>query len=121
MISQGIGMRMDNFLYFAIAQFAAENWGNVQMMVQLFDKQLGGLRDFVKRGVPGRELPFYSQWAAPCLTGLELSVLHPFGKEMAALFESCEGRCVDPEDNQGWFESAEWSGWRAQYGEGASS
>ena len=48
-------------------------------------------------------------------------MLHPFGKEMAALFESCEGRCVDPEDSQGWFESAEWSAWRAQFAEGVSS
>ena len=121
MISQGIGTRQDNFLFIAIVQFAAECWGNVQVMVQLFEKQLGGLREFVKRGVPGGELPLYCQFAAPCLTGLELSVLHPFGKGMAALFESCEGRCVDPEDSQGWFESAEWSGWRAQYGEGTSS
>ena len=121
MISQGIGMRQDPFLVFAIVQFAAECWGNVQMMVQLFEKQLGGMREFVKRGVPGGELPLYCQVTAPCLTGLELSVLHPFGKEMAALFESCEGRCVDPEDSQGWFESAEWSAFRAQYGEGVSS
>jgi hypothetical protein len=121
MISQGIGTRQDNFLYAAIAQFAAECWGDVQMMVQLFEKQLGGLREYAKRGVTGGEQPLYCQFAAPCLTGLELSVLHPFGKEMAALFESCEGRCVDPEDSQGWFESAEWSGWRAQYGEGVSS
>jgi hypothetical protein len=115
MASQGIGSRHDNFLFVAIAQFAAENWGNVQMMVQLFEKQLGGLREFVKRGVPGSELPAYCQFAAPCL------MLHPFGKEMAALFESCEGRCVDPEDSQGWFESAEWSAWRAQFAEGVSS
>jgi hypothetical protein len=77
MVSQGIGARQDNFIVQTIAQFVAECWGNVEVMAQLFEKQLAGLREFVKRGVPGRELAQYCQLAGPCPTGLELSVLQP--------------------------------------------
>jgi hypothetical protein len=56
-ILQGIVGKMDWYLMFSHVQGAAEYSGNVQQMVQLFEKQQGDMREFVKRGVPGMELP----------------------------------------------------------------
>jgi hypothetical protein len=120
-ISQGIGCRMDCCLYHPQAQGIAEYCGNVQQMVQLFDKQQGDMEDFVKRGVPGVEIVSYCFFAAHCFVGSNFKALHPFSKDVAALFESCEGRCTDPSDCEGWCESVDFSAWVARYGDGYSS
>ena len=79
-------------------------------MVQLFEKQLGVMREFFKRGVVGVDIAYYLCYTAPSFTGLELNVLHPFGKELSGLLGSCEGRCTDPSDCVEWFESSDqWS------------
>jgi hypothetical protein len=122
MISQGIGARMDCYLVsYGHAQSIAEYCGNVQQMVQLFNKQQGDMQEFVKRGVPGIELPFYCHFAAPCYTGLDLNALHPFGKSVVALFASCEGRCTNPSDCEEWYESADFSAWVQKNSRGHSS
>jgi hypothetical protein len=121
-ISQGIGMRYDIFLARPCAQGMAEHCGDVQQIVQIFQAQLGGMRKFIKRGVPGFELPMFMMLTG--YMGLELETLHPFGKEVAELLESCEGRCTDPSECKEWYESsAEFSAWRGNksYGEGRAS
>jgi hypothetical protein len=91
-------------------------------MVQLFEKQLDAMREFFKRGVVGEELHGYLCYTAPSFTGLELNVLHPFGKELSGLLGSCEGRCTDPSDCEEWFRSSDqWSAHRSRHGEGTSS
>jgi hypothetical protein len=52
-ISKAIGFRFECFVFSSIAHGAAEHCGDVQQMVQLFQKQLGALREFFKRGVVG--------------------------------------------------------------------
>jgi hypothetical protein len=121
-ISQAIGARFETFVMFPFAHGAAEYCGDVQQMVQLFEKQLGVMRECYKRGITGEEIACYLLWAAPSVTGLELNALHPFGKEQAGLLGSCEGRCTDPSDCEDWFESShQWSAQRARFGEGISS
>jgi hypothetical protein len=105
-ISQGIGARFDCCLYHPHAQSIAEYCGNVQQMVQLFEKQQGDVREFIKRGVPGLELPYYCTCTARCFAGSDFKALHPFGKNVVALFASCEGRCTDPSDCEEWYDSA---------------
>jgi hypothetical protein len=121
MISQGIGARFDMYLVHPHAQGAAEYSGNVQQMVQLFEKQQGDMRDFVKRGVPGVELPYYCYCAAFSFTGSNFKALHPFGKDLLTLFGSCEGQCTDPSDCEEWYESADFSVLVAHYPSGYSS
>jgi hypothetical protein len=121
MISQGIGARCDTSLYTVHARGVAEYCGDVQQMVQLFEKQVDGMREFIKRGAPGIELPCYFINVASSFTGLELNALHPFGNEIARLLESCEGRCIDPSQCEGWYGSADWGAFTARYGEGKSS
>jgi hypothetical protein len=121
MISQGTGSRSDVFIAAPCVQGLTEYCGDVQQMVQLFEKQLGAVQDFVKRGLPGVELPFYCFWTAPSFSGSELNALHPFGKKLAALLGSCDGRFTDPGDCEEWWGSADWSAFRALYGEGTSS
>jgi hypothetical protein len=121
-ISQGIGLRCDIFLIYPCAQSVAEHCGDVQQMVQTFQAQLGGMREFIKSGVPGMELPHFMLNTSSM--GLELEALHPFGKEVAELLESCKGRYTDPSECKEWYESsAEFSAWRAHkgYGEGRAS
>jgi hypothetical protein len=123
-ISQGIGLRYDTFLAYPCAQVVAEHCGDVQQMVQIFQPQLGGMRKFIESGVPGFELPSFLLYSSGSYTGLELEALHPFGKEVAKLLESCEGRYTDPSECKEWYESsAEFSAWRANksYGEGRAS
>jgi hypothetical protein len=60
-------------------------------------------------------------YAAPSCMGLELSVLHPFGKDMAALLESCEGQYTDPEDCKECYQSSDWKAYVSHNGEGRSS
>jgi hypothetical protein len=121
MISQGIGCRMDSYLFHPHARGAVEYSGNVQQMVQLFEKQQGDMREFVKRGVPGMELPYYCRDTAFSFTGSDFKALHPFGKDLLTLFESCEGQCTDPSDCEGWYESADYSVFVARYSGGTSS
>jgi hypothetical protein len=121
-ISKTTGFRLANFICHLFAQGVAEHCGDVQQMVQLFEKQLGAMREYYKRGVVGEDIRCYLVYVASSFTGLELNALHPFGKELAGLLESCEGRCTDPSDCEGWFESSnQWSHHRAKYGEGISS
>jgi hypothetical protein len=115
MISQGIGSRDDLYLSKPHAQGTAECSGNVQQMVQLFEKQQGDMREFIKRGVPGLELPLYCMCTAFSFTGSDFKALHPFGKDLLTLFGSCEGQCTDPSDCEGWYESADFSALVAQY------
>jgi hypothetical protein len=121
MISQGIGSRSDNSLCLTHARGLAEYCGDVQQMVQLFEKQLDGMRKFIKRGVPGMELPSYVLYAPSSFTGLELNALHTFGNEVAGLLETCEGRCTDPSECEGWYGSADWGAFTGRVGEGRSS
>jgi hypothetical protein len=121
-ISKAIGMKFEQLMAFSFAQGATEHCGDVQQMVQLFEKQLGAMREFFKRGVVGIELGYYLCLVAPSFTGLELNVLCPFGKELTGLLGSCEGQCTDPSDCEEWFTtSAQWSAHRARLGEGFSS
>jgi hypothetical protein len=121
-ISKTFGSRNEPFVFFSFPQGAAEHCGDVQQMVQLFEKQLGVMREYYKRGLTGEEVSCYLVWAAPSLTGLELNALHPFGKELVGLLGSCEGRCTDPSDCEDWIESShQWSVHRARWGEGISS
>jgi hypothetical protein len=121
-ISKAIGYRNECFVTFPVVQGAAEHCGDVQQMVQLFEKQLGAMREFFKRGVVGVDLAYYLCWVAPSFTDVELNVLHPFGKELAGLLGSCEGRCTDPSDCEEWFRSsAQWSAHRSRHGKGTSS
>jgi hypothetical protein len=121
MISQGLGGRLECYLIEPQAQGIAEYCGNMQQMVQLFEKQQGAIRDFVKRGVPGMELPIYCWYVSHCFVGSGFKALHPFGKDVAALFASCEGQCTDPSDCEEWYESADFSAWVAHYPNGYSS
>jgi hypothetical protein len=121
MITQGIGNRTDNFLIWLNARGVAEYCGDVQQMVQLFEKQLDGMREFVKRGIQGEELPYYVLFAASSFTSLELNAMHPFGNEVTGLMESCEGQCTDPNECEGWYGSADWGAFTGKYGEGRSS
>jgi hypothetical protein len=121
-ISKAIGARFECFVCFSCVQGAAEYCGDVQQMVQLFETQLAAMREYFKRGVVGEDLLYYMYLVSPSFTGLELNALHPFGKELAGLLGSCEGRCTDPSDCQEWFgSSAQWSAHRSRYGEGISS
>jgi hypothetical protein len=120
-IAQGIGARMDCYMIHPHARGTAEYCGNVQQMVQLFEKQQGDMRDFIKRGVPGVELPYFIFWVSPSFTGSNFKALHPFGKDLLALFGSCEGQCTDPSDCEGWYESADFSVVVAHYAGGISS
>jgi hypothetical protein len=121
-ISKATGARHEGFLQHAFVQGVAEYCGDTQQMVQLFEKQLGVMREYYKRRVTGDEIREYLICVSPSFTGLELNVLHPFGKELAGLLGSCEGQCTDPRDCKEWFESSnQWSLHRAKYGEGTSS
>jgi hypothetical protein len=121
MISQGIGIRHSNCLYFSTARGVAEYCGDVQQMVQIHEKQLGAMQEFTKRGVPGEELAFYFLFAASSCTGLGLKALHPSGKGVLALMESCEGRCSDPSECEEWYGSPEWGAFVGRFGDGKSS
>jgi hypothetical protein len=121
-ISKAIGFRFEMFLCFPLAQGVGEYCGDLQQMVQLFEKQLGAMREYYKRGVSGDEVRAYLFHVAPSFTGLELNALHPFGKELVGLLGSCEGQCTDPSDCKEWVESShQWSHHRSKYGEGISS
>jgi hypothetical protein len=121
-ISKSMGMRLEPFLGNPFVQGVAEYCGDVQHMVQLFEKQIGAMREYYKRRVSGDEVRNMLIWAAPSFTGLELNALHPFGKELAGLLRSCEGRCADPSDCAEWIESSQqWSAHRARHGEGITS
>jgi hypothetical protein len=52
-IAKGIGT--DAFLFFPSGQAVAEHCGDVQQMVQLFDKQVDGMQEYVISGVVGQE------------------------------------------------------------------
>jgi hypothetical protein len=121
MITQGIGLKMDISCSGVYARGVAEYCGDVQQMVQLFEKQLDNLREFVKRGAGGVELPYYSNLVANSITGLELNALHTFGNDIAGLFESCEGRYTDPSECEGWYGSTDWRAHAERFGEGNSS
>jgi hypothetical protein len=118
-IAKGIGFRHDCFMEYSTGQAVAEHCGDVQQMVQMFDKQIGVMREFVRSGVLGREVGWYCIHVPGSYVGLELEALHPFGKGLVALFASW--RCTDPSECKEWYESAAWVAWRAQYGEGYSS
>jgi hypothetical protein len=117
-IAQGIGSRTDNYLIMPFGQGVAEHCGNVQQMVQLFEKQLADQQDLVRSGVAGIEGPYYCYLVAPTCAALELKALHSFGKGLVALLESW---CTDPSECEGCFESNSWAVWRARFGKGMSS
>jgi hypothetical protein len=120
-IAQGIGAMQDPYLMHPHAQGTAEYSGNVQQMVQLFEKQQGDMREFIKRGVPGMELPYYCMCTAFSFTGSDFKALHPFGKNLLTLFGSCKGQCTDPSDCEEWYDSADFSVLVARYPSGYSS
>jgi hypothetical protein len=121
MITQGLGTRLDQSLNTVHARGVTEYCGDVQQMVQLFEKQLDGLREFIKRGVQGQELSFYLVYVVSSFTCLELNALHPFGNDLAGLLELCEGRCTDPSECEGWYGSADWGAFTGKVGKGRSS
>jgi hypothetical protein len=118
-IAQGIGLRMDNYLGICpLAQGVAEHCGDVQQMVQVFEKQLADQQDLVRSGVAGLEGPFYCYYVAATCAALELKALHSFGKGLVALLGSW---CTDPSECERCFESNSWAAWRARWGKGTSS
>ena len=121
MIAQGTAAGYDGVVAEGYARSMAEHCGDVQQMVQLFEIQRGAMREYVKSGASGLELPYYVVWSATNFTGLEMNALHPFGKELAVLLESCEGCYTDPEDCYGCYGTAEWRTYRGRFGEGTSS
>jgi hypothetical protein len=118
-IAKGIGSRLDNYLYFPMVRGVAEHCGDVQQMVELYEKQLSDIRDFVSSGASEMEASFYCALAASSCLGLELESLHSFGKSFVALFGSWQ--CSDPSECEANFESAAWAAWRAYVGVGVSS
>jgi hypothetical protein len=119
-IAKGIGTRVDTYFICATARAVAEHCGDVQQMVQIYQKQLSDIGDFVSSGVSEIDGSLYCHFAAAssCL-GLELESLHPFGKGFVALFGSWQ--CADPSECEASYESAAWAGLRAAYGSGVSS
>jgi hypothetical protein len=118
-VAKGIGSRMDYFMFTPSGQAVAEHCGDVQQMVQLFDKQLGVMREYARSGVVGWNVGWYCIDTPGSFVGLELKVLHPFGKGLVALLAAWQ--CADPSECNKWYESAAWAAWRAQFGEGTSS
>jgi hypothetical protein len=118
-IAKGIGSRMDQYLWLPLARGGAEHCGDVQQMVQLYEKQLSDIGDFVSSGVSEFDASYYCYFAASSSLDLELKSLHPFGKAFVALFGSWQ--CTDPNECEASYESAPWAAFRAQYGEGTSS
>jgi hypothetical protein len=118
-IAKGFGTRMDSYLYHPMARGVAEHCGDVQQMVELYEKQLSDVRDFVSSGVSEMDVNFYCVLVASSSLGLELESLHPFGKGFVALFGSWQ--CTGPSECEASFESAAWAAWRAHVGVGISS
>jgi hypothetical protein len=118
-IAKGIGGRLDFYLFYPVARAVAEHCGDVQQMVQLYEKQLSAIGDFVSSGVSEVDASFYCHYAASSCLGLELESLYPFGKGFVALFGSWQ--CTDPSECEASYESAAWAAWRAAYGGGVSS
>jgi hypothetical protein len=118
-IGKGIGSTFDYFLFLPVARAVAEHCGDVKHMVQLYEKQLSGIGDFVSSGVSEVDASFYCYFAASSCLGLELESLHPFGKGFVALFGSWQ--CSDPSECEASFESAAWAFSRGRHGEGMSS
>ena len=100
-IAQGIGCRWDLVMCGApYVPAVAELCGDVQHMVQLFEKQLGAVREFYKSGAPGYEFSWYCGYS--WFPGSELNALHPFGKEFMALLGDCGVECTGPSDVEEW-------------------
>jgi hypothetical protein len=118
-IAKGIGARLDCYLCWPMVRGVAEHCGDVQQMVELYEKQLSDVREVVSSGVSEVEAFFYCVLAASSSLGLELESLHPFGKGVVALFGSWQ--CTDPSECEASFESAAWAAWRAYFGVGISS
>jgi hypothetical protein len=118
-IAKGIGVRLDNYLYCTVARGVAEHCGNVQQMVQLYEKQLSDIGDFVSSGVSEVEASVYSLYAPSSCLGRELESLHSFGKGVVALFGSWQ--CTNPSECEVCYDSAAWAAQRAYFGEGTSS
>jgi hypothetical protein len=118
-IAKGIGGRVDLWLYYPVARAVAEYCGDVQQMVELYEKQLSDIGDCVSSGVSEIEVSMYCMNAASSCLGLELESLHSFGKGFVALFGSWQ--CADPSECEASYESAAWAGWKAVYGRGVSS
>jgi hypothetical protein len=114
-ISQGLAAGFDIFMQHPVAQYVAEYCGDVQQMVQIFERQLGAMQSFAKRGVPGLEIGYYWMTAAPSSTSLELQALHPFGTGVTALFESFAGQCTDPSGCEEWHGASDWSAFTSKY------
>jgi hypothetical protein len=118
-IAKGIGARQDIYLYIPMGRGVAEHCGDVHQMVQIYEKQLSDIQEFVSSGSDGIEAPYYSPLGASSYLGMELESLHPFGKGVVALFNSWQ--CTDPSECEACYESAAWAAWRAYVGEGLSS
>jgi hypothetical protein len=118
-IVKGIGTTHDSYLYHPVGRGAAEHCGDVQQMVQIYEKQLSDIGDFVSSGVSEVEAIWYCVWTSSSCIGLELESLHPFGKSFVALSGSLQ--CTDPSECEASFESAAWAAWRAYQGVGVSS
>jgi hypothetical protein len=117
-IAKGVGSRVDHYFLLPVAA-VAEHCGDVHQMVQLYEKQLSDIRDFVSSGVSEMDVSYHCVFAASSFLGLELESLHPFGKGFVALFGSWQ--CTGPSECEASFESAAWAAWRAHFGAGTSS
>jgi hypothetical protein len=118
-IAKGIGTGLDWHLYCSVTRGVAEHCGDVQQMVQLYEKQLSDIGVFVSSGVSEVEASFYCTCAASSCLGLELESLPSFGKGFVALFGSWQ--CTNPSECEANYESAAWAALRAYVGEGTSS
>jgi hypothetical protein len=118
-IVRGIGATLDFHLMHPLARAVAEHCGDVQQMVQLYEKQLSDIGDFVSSGVSEVDASWYCMWAASSFLSLELESLHSFGKGLVLLFGSWQ--CTDPSECEACFESVAWATHRARCGEGLSS
>jgi hypothetical protein len=106
-IVKGIGSRIDSYMYHPVARGVAEHCGDVQQMVQLYEKQLSDIRDLISSGVSEMEVPMYCFWAASACLGLES--LHPFGKGIVSFFGDLQ--CADPSECEANYESVAWAAW----------
>jgi hypothetical protein len=118
-IAKRIGHRLSNYLIMPVGRAVAEHCGDVQQMVQLYEKHLSDILVFVRSGVPEYDVSFYCVVAASSCLGLELESLHPFGKGYGELFGSWQ--YTDPSECETCYDSAAWAAWRAYTGDGTSS
>jgi hypothetical protein len=89
-VAKGIGARLDSYLFYPLGRGVAEHCGDVQQMVELYEKQLSDINDFVRSGVSELDVSLYFTFGASSYLNLELESLNSFGKGFVALFGSLQ-------------------------------